>query len=81
MGLMEVFRTEWCIYATEEDLAGSIDLVLRDPVTEVLCLIDWKRSEKLADKYEGFGKFMKPPLQGVSDCQGQHYRLQLNIYM
>ena len=81
MGLMEVFRTEWCIYATEEDLAGSIDLVLRDPVAEVLYLIDWKRSEKLADKYEGFGKFMKPPLQNVSDCQGEHYRLQLNIYM
>ena len=37
--------------------------------------------KKLADKYEGFGKFMKPPLQGVSDCQGEHYRLQLNIYM
>ena len=70
MGLMEVFRTEWCTYATEEDLAGSIDLVLRDPVAEVLYLIDWKRSEKLADKYEGFGKFMKPPLQNVSDCQG-----------
>ena len=28
LGLLEVFRTEWCIYATEEDLAGSIDLVL-----------------------------------------------------
>ena len=81
MGLMEVFRIEWYIYAIEEDLVGSIDLVLRDPVAEVLYLIDWKRSEKLADKYEGFGKFMKPPLQNVSDCQGEHYRLQLNIYI
>ena len=81
LGLLEVFRTEWCIYATEEDLAGSIDLVLRDPVADMLYLVDWKRSEKLADKYQGFGKFMKPPLQDVSDCQGEHYRLQLNIYM
>ena len=80
IGILETYRTEWCIYATEEDLAGSIDLVLRDPVSNMLYLVDWKRSEKLQDKYQSFGKYMKPPLQHTGDCQGEHYRLQLNIY-
>ena len=80
IGALETYRTEWCIYATDEDLAGSIDLVLRDPISNMLYLVDCKRSEKLQDKYQSFGKYMKPPLQHTADCQGEHYRLQLNIY-
>ena len=80
IGVLETFRTEWCIYATEEDVAGSIDLVLRDPVSDMLYLVDWKRSEKLQDKYQSFGRYMKPPLHTIADCQGEQYRLQLNIY-
>ncbi|CAE7478378.1 unnamed protein product [Symbiodinium sp. CCMP2592] len=77
---VEVYRTEWCICAPEEDLAGSIDLVLKDKDTDVFHLVDWKRSENLQDKYNSYGKKMAPPIQDVDDCQGQHYRLQLNIY-
>ena len=80
IGILDAYRTEWCVYATDEDLAGSIDLVLRDPITKMLYLVDWKRSEKLQDKYQSFGKYMSPPLQNTCDCQGEHYRLQLNIY-
>ena len=29
MGGVEVYRTEWCIYAPDEDVAGSIDMVLK----------------------------------------------------
>ena len=75
-----VFRTEWTIYAVKEDLAGSIDLVLQDPNDDNLILIDWKRSEKLPEKYSGYGRFMQEPLSSVPDCQGEHYRLQLNLY-
>ena len=42
IGVLETYRTEWCIYASEEDLAGSIDLVLRDPISNMLYLVDWK---------------------------------------
>ena len=75
IGILDAYRTEWCVYATDEDLAGSIDLVLRDPITKMLYLVDWKRSEKLQDKYQSFGKYMSPPLQNTCDCQGEHYRL------
>lgn len=80
LGNMEVFRAEWCICAPEEDLAGSIDLVLKDKDADIFHLVDWKRSEKLQDKYVSYGKKMISPLHEVDDCQGQHYRLQLNIY-
>ncbi|CAE7836607.1 unnamed protein product [Symbiodinium sp. CCMP2592] len=80
MESVEVYRTEWCIYAVDEDVAGSIDLVLKEKDEDIYYLVDWKRSEKLRDNYNSFGRAMKPPLHEVPDCQGYHYRLQLNIY-
>ncbi|CAE7810987.1 unnamed protein product [Symbiodinium sp. CCMP2592] len=73
------YRTEWTVYAKEEDVAGSIDFVLQDPEDDGLILIDWKRSEKLASKYAS-PNCMKHPLGELQDAQGQHYRLQLNMY-
>lgn len=73
------YRTEWTVYAKEEDVAGSIDFVLQDPEDDGLILIDWKRSEKLASKYAS-PSYMKHPLDELQDAQGQHYRLQLNMY-
>ena len=70
--------TEWMIYARREDLAGSIDLVLRDPEDGGLILVDWKRSEKLPRKHEALSVRMRAPLDHVPDCHGYHYRLQLN---
>ena len=80
MGNVEVFRTEWCVHAPEEDLAGSIDVVLKIKGSSEFIVLDWKRSEKLKDKFNSYGKNMKVPLQEVPDCQGHHYRLQLNTY-
>ncbi|OLP88805.1 hypothetical protein AK812_SmicGene29789 [Symbiodinium microadriaticum] len=77
---VEVYRTEWCICAPNEDLAGSIDLVMKDKDSNTFHIVNWKRSEKLEDKYTSYGKKMTPPAHDVDDCQGQHYRLQLNIY-
>lgn len=42
----KVFRTEWTVYATEEDLAGSIDLAMQLP-DQSLILVDWKRTQQL----------------------------------
>ncbi|CAE7264806.1 unnamed protein product [Symbiodinium sp. CCMP2592] len=80
LGNVEVYRTEWCIYASREDVAGSIDLVLKSSEDETFYLVDWKRSEKLQVKYNGFDRYMNPPLQNIADCHGYHSRLQLNMY-
>ena len=72
------FRTEWTIFGEEENLAGSIDLCAVNCRGE-LAIIDWKRSANLPSKYAS-PQALKPPLQHLSDCAGQHYRLQLNCY-
>jgi hypothetical protein len=77
---LRVRRTEWMIFAEAESLAGSIDLVLRHPETGDMVLVDWKRSAKLDQKYNSFGRQMVAPIDAIPDCQGWHYRLQLNIY-
>ena len=75
----KVYRTEWTIYASKEDLAGSIDLVLQLPDQRMI-LVDWKRTKQISSKSNGFGKFMLGCLAALPDATLSHYRLQLNIY-
>jgi len=73
------YRTEWTIYAGAERLAGSIDFVGRLSDGS-LVLYDWKRSKELSTKYTKTFRRVRAPLQHLDDCQGMHYRLQLNAY-
>ena len=73
------FRTEWAIFATEENLAGSIDFVALEPDGS-LSLYDWKRTRRMLDKFNSFGKSMGNPLEHLPDATMWHYRLQLNVY-
>ena len=73
------FRSEWCVYGEEEQLAGCIDFVARTPSSDVI-LFDWKRTRELRRKYVSPWSTMKPPLSHLDDCAGIHYRLQLNLY-
>ena len=73
------FRTEWMIFATEENIAGSIDFVAKARDGS-LVLIDWKRSRNLRNKLFSYGRFMGAPLGTVPDSTLWHYRLQLNCY-
>jgi len=75
----EVYRTEWEILADDEDLAGSIDLLIRHKTTGAVRIYDYKRAVKLPDKMHGYGK-MKPPFQHLHDCDGAKYAMQLSIY-
>ena len=72
------WRTEWTIFAEEENLAGSIDFCARLPDGTFL-LADWKRSAELRQKFSSSMK-MRRPLQHLDDCAGMQYRLQLNAY-
>ena len=75
---VEAFRTEWAIYGEREQLAGTIDFVMRDARGE-LVLVDWKRCKQLRHRYESSIR-MKKPIDHLPDCAGTHYRLQLNCY-
>ena len=73
------FRTEWCIYSEQDQLAGCIDYVAKCSATEVI-IFDWKRTKDLRSKYQNSWASMKSPLAHLPDCCGIHYRLQLNVY-
>ena len=75
---LTAYRTEWCIYGDDEQLAGSIDFVAQAEKGGVV-LFDWKRSKNLQQKYTSRWSSMKQPLQHLDDCSGIHYRLQLNL--
>ncbi len=73
---LEAYRTEWMIYDTELDLAGSIDMVYRSG--EDYYIYDWKRSKSIVreNRYEkGTG-----PVKHLHNCNFYHYSLQLNVY-
>jgi len=75
----EGFRCEWEIVYPEADLAGSIDLVIRNMNTGHISIVDYKRSDKLEQNLTGF-KRMSHPLSHLDDCDGATYSLQLSIY-
>ena len=73
------FRTEWVIYDEELDLAGSIDMIFRNTLTNTYVIYDWKRSKEIKFKndYKENGFY---PLEHVENCNFWHYSLQLNLY-
>ena len=73
------YRTEWVIFGEDERLAGCIDFVAAVGPQEVL-LFDWKRTKSLREKYHNPWRCMRSPLSHLSDCAGNCYRLQLNLY-
>ena len=76
---LKAYRTEWAVYASTVQVAGTIDFVGEKPDGKKV-LVDWKRSGSIAGKERHFGKFMQPPVDDVPDCAVWQYRLQLNIY-
>ena len=80
LGGFTAFRTEWEIFGEAECIAGSVDFVAK-AANGSLLLVDWKRSKSIKSKYDpSFRRAMKAPLDGLLDCAGIHYRLQLNCY-
>lgn len=75
----EAYRCEWEIVYPEADLAGSIDLVIRNRKTNRFAVIDYKRSDKLSERLLGYGR-MKGDMAHLQDCDGAAYALQLSIY-
>lgn len=73
------YNTEKEIVCEDADVAGSIDLILYEPGKDLYHILDFKRSDKLADQMTGFTK-MKPPLNHLDDCKGAAYALQTSIY-
>lgn len=83
---IRAYRTEWEIYAGEEDVAGSIDFVGLHEESGEIVIVDWKRTPKLKANLHGFAwgngrrDRLKPPLNHLDDCDGVKYTAQLSAY-
>jgi len=74
---LEAYRTEWEIYYEEKSIAGSVDMIFKNPDGS-FSIYDWKRSKKIekSNRFEfGYNCFDHLP-----NSNFWHYSLQLNIY-
>jgi hypothetical protein len=75
----EVVEAEKIIFSEKHELAGMIDLVLRNKKTGKYALLDWKTNKKIEKK----NKHSKPafhPIDHLNDSNYTKYQLQLNLY-
>ncbi len=75
------FRTEWMIYDEPAKLAGSVDMLFKDPNDpNALHIYDWKRCKEIT-KTNAFCKTaINPLIEELPDTNYWHYCLQLNTY-
>lgn len=80
---LEPYRTEWAVYDTDYNIAGTIDFV--DCQDGKYTIYDWKRSDKIiangmpvkVSRYQEKGLY---PLEHLENCAYYHYALQLSLY-
>ena len=80
---LEPYRTEWTVYDTDHNIAGTIDFV--DYQNGEYTIYDWKRSDKIiangmpvkVSMYQEKGLY---PLEHLENCAYYHYALQLSLY-
>ena len=80
---LEPYRTEWAVYDTDYNIAGTIDFV--DYQDGKYTIYDWKRSDKIiangmpvkVSKYQEKGLY---PLEHLENSAYYHYALQLSLY-
>jgi len=76
---LKPYRTEWMIYDEDVKIAGSIDMVYKNPDGSI-SIYDWKRSKDIT-KVNGWDKFaINPIICHLPDANFWHYALQLNTY-
>ena len=76
---LQIYRTEWMVFAEDLRLTGSIDAVFKNE-DGTLTIGDWKRSKQISKKSFSGNKRGKPPFKHLPDCNFTHYSLQLNLY-
>jgi len=74
---LKAYRTEWEIFDTDLNLAGSIDMVFKDENGD-FWIYDWKRSKEIKNSNDFETGF--EPLDHLPNANYWHYSLQLNIY-
>lgn len=81
-GYLEPYRTEWRIWDIESRVAGSIDMVYKDPTDKsgkTLMIFDWKRNKDI-DQRNLYGTFALDPISSIPNTKYHIHSLQLSMY-
>ncbi len=73
------YRTEWMIYHEELKIAGSVDMVYRNP-DGTLLIYDWKRCREIIKESPYGACAITECINHLPDTNFWHYTLQLNTY-
>ena len=76
---LELIEPEKIVCDPEWGLAGTIDVLAKDPKADRMIIMDWKTNKKI-DMDTVFGKYGFGPIAHIPDCEFGHYALQLNTY-
>ena len=71
------YRTEWCIFDEDAQIAGTIDMIFRD--NEDFIIVDWKRSPEFK-RTNHFENASNEIIKHLPNSNYWHYTLQLNTY-
>lgn len=73
-------RSETILFAKEIKLAGTVDVIVQDRLTNVIDIYDWKTSKSI-DKTSFKNKMGNTPASAnIMDCNYITYSLQLSLY-
>ena len=72
---------ELIIYSEKLKLAGTIDLIIYNKLTNQISLIDWKTNKQINQtSFRKSETGLKWPTKKLPDCNFTHYSLQLSMY-
>ena len=75
----EVF-SEVIVFCKELKIAGTVDLVIFDKLSQKYSILDWKTSKEIKTDSYKMKTGNKPETNDLLDCKFNHYALQLSLY-
>lgn len=74
----EFIEAEKIVFSPDMGIAGQIDLLLYDPKTNTILIIDWKTNKKITT--ENFHQNIPKPFDHLQSTDLNKYTLQLSMY-
>jgi len=70
---------EVIVFSPSLGLAGTVDLLMRDPENKDVLIFDWKTNKTITTQ-NSYNRFALSPIGHLDDCHLVKYSLQLNTY-
>ena len=74
-----VYESEKIVFDPSINVAGTIDLLGRNPKTNDYVIVDWKTNKRIRMSNEWGDTFLSP-MEDLADCEFNLYGLQLSLY-